>query len=945
MKKIFYLLGFLCSCLFVSAQYSLTSTSYTQDFDGLGTTSSSGVTSGNLGNINSSLEGWFFLELGSGANTTITAGNGSSGTGDTYNFGATGNANRTLGALRVGSDAFPVVNPRFGFYFTNNTGSTITALQIAYTGETWRRGFDNRSDRLDFQYSANATSLSTGIWTDVNGLDYRNPVNPLPVGSGSLLHSATISSIVLNINVVDGDNLFIRWTDLDATDNDDGMGINDFTLTVVDPTPIVFYSKPSGNLSDLSTWGDDPSGSGSAPTNFTDHFQEFNLVNRTTSTLNSNWVVSGVNSKVIVGDGTSSATLTIPSTAALTGVVDVTDQATLRLENTSIPTFGILDDGSTVNFAQSGTYTLPIGTFYNLTITNGIKTLGHGYTIVTGNMILDAVTSLYATTGGSSSTIILSGNFTLQNGAAFATSGTIPSIEMAGVGTQTLSGGMFRFWQLSTLDDDLTAQTILLDNANLTIYGTLYLYEASHVLSLNGNTLFMHFDSDFGDPLEILGSISGSNTSNIIINKINGSDIGALRMTPGAQVLGTLEYRDLASSVKLQLLSPLSLVTTFHQHINSDIYTSSANLLTLLNGATLSGPGVGNSYIIGPFARVTNAAGPYLFPVSGKLIYLDIPTSGNPSTFKIQYFDIGIYTTEPICETVGLSGYKINEYWDIERINGTSPASISIDFDGQNIDPAEWNQNNAPSTGDGIIMAHYINGIVSGINGVTTDCWENVSNSAPILPFPQSTVTSQVLNSFSPFTFGYLDFGPPLPVKFGNVKASQLGTGIKIDWSNYTETDVVNYTIEHSTNGRDFVSLSSIIASKNDGSRADYFYLHTNPANGLNFYRIRSLETDGKKVYSVVVRVNTINNNDVTIYPNPVTTNGTLVLQTHDLKKGSYTINVLNAVGQKVFSNSLNHIGGFITQSIQLSPTLTPGLYTLQLIGNDTKINKLFIIR
>ena len=50
---------------------------------------------------------------------------------------------------------------RSGACFTNNTGAPVTALDIAYIGEQWRLGLaGRRADRLDFQYSLDATSLA-----------------------------------------------------------------------------------------------------------------------------------------------------------------------------------------------------------------------------------------------------------------------------------------------------------------------------------------------------------------------------------------------------------------------------------------------------------------------------------------------------------------------------------------------------------------------------------------------------------------------------------------------------------------------------------------------------------------------------------------------------------------------------------------------------------------
>ncbi|RYD54044.1 MAG: hypothetical protein EOP56_19655, partial [Sphingobacteriales bacterium] len=224
MRKIYSFLLFFLISICASAQYSLTGTTYSQSFDGLGTATSANVTGGDLNNVSNTLQGWFFSESGTGANTTITVGSGGGTSGDTYNFGATGNADRTLGGLQSGS-----VIPTFGFYFTNNTGSTISSLSISYTGETWRVGAASRIDRLDFQYSTSATSLTTGTWTDIDALDYANPGQV--TGSGSIQHSATISYTITGLNIPNGTSFFIRWNDFNASGADDGMGINNFSLT------------------------------------------------------------------------------------------------------------------------------------------------------------------------------------------------------------------------------------------------------------------------------------------------------------------------------------------------------------------------------------------------------------------------------------------------------------------------------------------------------------------------------------------------------------------------------------------------------------------------------------------------------------------------------------------------------------------------------------------
>lgn len=207
------------------AQVSLTSNSpYTQDFDTLATT----------GTTNSSLPtGWTLLESGTSAraNQNYAADNGNSNTGDIYSYGVTANTDRAFGALRSGT-----LIPTIGASFTNNTGSVITALTISYYGEQWRLGFASRAeaDRLDFQYSTNATSLSSGTWLAAANLNFSARITSGTVGflnGNDAANRTLISATITGLNIPVGATFWIRWLDYDVLNSDDGLAIDDFSLT------------------------------------------------------------------------------------------------------------------------------------------------------------------------------------------------------------------------------------------------------------------------------------------------------------------------------------------------------------------------------------------------------------------------------------------------------------------------------------------------------------------------------------------------------------------------------------------------------------------------------------------------------------------------------------------------------------------------------------------
>jgi hypothetical protein len=195
-------------------------TAYTQDFNTLAASGASSMLPA----------GWALSESGTNANATYTAGTGSNNAGDTYSFGSSGSSDRAFGGVQSGS-----LVPTIGACFTNNTGATITSLTIAYTGEQWRLGASGRgADRLDFQLSTTATALNNGTWTDYDSLDFSSPVTSGSVGAldgNSSANRTAISFTIAGLNVTSGQTFFIRWLDFNVTNADDGLSVDDFSLT------------------------------------------------------------------------------------------------------------------------------------------------------------------------------------------------------------------------------------------------------------------------------------------------------------------------------------------------------------------------------------------------------------------------------------------------------------------------------------------------------------------------------------------------------------------------------------------------------------------------------------------------------------------------------------------------------------------------------------------
>jgi predicted extracellular nuclease len=219
-----------------SSPLSLGAAGCVESFDGLA-----------AGNGATSLPpGAAFYESGtsSAADGSYAAGDGSSNAGDVYSYGSSAGTDRAFGTLLSSS-----LTPILGVVVRNDTDTTITSLGVAYRLEQWRLGSTGRNDQLTFSYSTSTTALTGGTYTSVTALNGNGPLSSGTVGlrdgnaTGNL---ANVSGSITGLSVAPGGTLLLRWVDLNATGSDDGLAIDDLTLTPNGAaTPTALCSVPS----------------------------------------------------------------------------------------------------------------------------------------------------------------------------------------------------------------------------------------------------------------------------------------------------------------------------------------------------------------------------------------------------------------------------------------------------------------------------------------------------------------------------------------------------------------------------------------------------------------------------------------------------------------------------------------------------------------------------
>ncbi len=171
-----------------------------------------------------------------------------------------------------------------------------------------------------------------------------------------------------------------------------------------------------------------------------------------------------------------------------------------------------------------------------------------------------------------------------------------------------------------------------------------------------------------------------------------------------------------------------------------------------------------------------------------------------------------------------------------------------------------------------------------------------------------------------------------LPVTVTSVKATQKSKNISVEWKVENQSNMKRYDIEKSADGNNFSKVGEVDANHADAS--SYNWLDKAPATGYNYYRVRTLDVNGKSATTQIVKVmfGGVTASEISIFPNPII-NATINLQLTNMAEGIYNVRVLNSMAQQVLSTPVVHAEGSSSVKIQLSKSLAKGAYQVQITG------------
>jgi Secretion system C-terminal sorting domain/Bacterial Ig domain len=193
-------------------------------------------------------------------------------------------------------------------------------------------------------------------------------------------------------------------------------------------------------------------------------------------------------------------------------------------------------------------------------------------------------------------------------------------------------------------------------------------------------------------------------------------------------------------------------------------------------------------------------------------------------------------------------------------------------------------------------------------------------------------------NGFDPLTsntatvtINFFANASTLPVKLISFDAKYNKPNVTLNWSTAMEKNFSHFVVEYSTDGANFNQVAVVFGAGESDSRNDYTYVDKNLTgkSGLIYYRLKSVDMDGKASYSSIriIRLGEEQQGIIlTTYPNPVSNELRITIPGNWQGK-KITYEVFNSNGQ--ISKRSETASSSQTENLNVS-ALAPGFYIVK---------------
>ena len=218
---------------------------------------------------------------------------------------------------------------------------------------------------------------------------------------------------------------------------------------------------------------------------------------------------------------------------------------------------------------------------------------------------------------------------------------------------------------------------------------------------------------------------------------------------------------------------------------------------------------------------------------------------------------------------------------------------------------------------------------------------ENTITAIPVVTnLGDNSVFTATFTGFSRFFLVDNDVLPVTLISFTGKMNDQ--SEADLSWKVSEQQNLNRFEVEHSIDGQVYTAIKAVAAMKGNAATYDYYFTDKKVSKGLNYYRLKMIDNDGKFRYSLIIRI--INNSSgqfVTLMNNPVFQTIDILVNNNRLAPISAVL--YNATGAKVALWQL----GTGTGKIQLPLGryhLSSGVYVLK-VSDGNQIETLKVLK
>jgi hypothetical protein len=270
------------------------------------------------------------------------------------------------------------------------------------------------------------------------------------------------------------------------------------------------------------------------------------------------------------------------------------------------------------------------------------------------------------------------------------------------------------------------------------------------------------------------------------------------------------------------------------------------------------------------------------------------------------------------------------EYWTLDREVGYHPRQVTLSWDA--------------ATSCGVTLPADLR--VAHFNAMAaTPSWFDRGNTGTTGDLNSGTVTSIPVSLFGPFTLSSVSAENPLPITLLAFTARRMGGDALLEWTTASEQDNAWFDVLWAGPEGDLEAMEwigRVAGAGNSSVPTGYRFVDDRPGKqGIHYYRLRQVDSDGAFTYSPVEAVRfdgaTLG---AWVQPNPFADAPVVGLVAE--ADGVLEYRLFNAEGRSIAASSTAVQRGVVTFVPAEAARLAAGLYTLELrLGGERQVLRL----